>query len=44
MSRGNASEQEVNTIIRSVEDARSSAQGNALAAYGGMLEALANCE
>jgi hypothetical protein len=44
MSRGNASEQDVNAIIRSVEDARSSARGNALAAYDGMLEALADCE
>jgi hypothetical protein len=44
MSRGNASEQDVNAIVRSVDDARSSARGNALAAYDGMLEALANCE
>jgi light-regulated signal transduction histidine kinase (bacteriophytochrome) len=44
MSRGNATEQDVNAIIRSVENARSSAQGNALAAYDGMLEALADCE
>ena len=44
MSRGNASNQDVNAIIRSVEDARSSARGNAVAAYDGMLEGLANCE
>ena len=41
---GNASEQDVNAIVRSVDDARSSARGNALAEYDGMLEALANCE
>lgn len=44
MSRGNATEQDVNAVIRSVQDARSSAKGNALAAYDGMLEGLANCE
>src|SRR4051812_24555081 len=44
MDRGNATPQDINVIIRSVEDARSSAQGNAAAAYDGMLEALANCE
>ena len=44
MSRGNATSQDVNAIVRSVQDARSSARGNALAAYDGMLEALANCD
>ena len=44
IARGNASEQDVNAIVRSVEDARRSATGNALAAYDGMLEALANCD
>jgi hypothetical protein len=44
LSRGNATEQDVNAIIRSVEDARASAKGNAVAAYDGMLEALANCD
>jgi predicted small secreted protein len=44
MSRGNASEQDINAVIRSVEDARSEARGNALAAYDGMLEALADCQ
>ena len=34
-SRGNASEQDVNAIIRNVESARSSAHGNAVAAYDG---------
>ena len=44
MSRGNATSQDVNAIVRSVQDARSSARGNALAAYDGMLEALADCD
>ena len=44
MARGNASNQDVNAVIRSVEDARSSARGNSVAAYDGMLEGLANCE
>ena len=44
MARGNATEQDVNKIVRSIEDARASARGNAVAAYDGMLEALANCD
>jgi len=44
MARGNATTQDVNAIVRSVEDARRSAAGNALAAYDGMLEGLANCD
>ncbi|MGZ6496913.1 MAG: hypothetical protein ACXVD9_12400 [Actinomycetota bacterium] len=44
MARGNATEQDVNAISRSVQDARASARGNAVAAYDGVLEALANCE
>jgi hypothetical protein len=44
LDRGNGSSQDVNAIISSVESARSSAHGNAIAAYDGMLEALANCE
>jgi hypothetical protein len=44
MARGNASNQDVNAVIRSVEDARSSARGNSVAGYDGMLEGLANCE
>jgi len=44
MSRGNATNQDVNAIVRSVQDARASAHGNAAAAYDGMLEALANCD
>jgi len=43
MSRGNATQQDVNKIVRSVEDARASSKGNAVAAYDGMLEALADC-
>jgi hypothetical protein len=44
MSRGNASNQDVNAIVRSVQSARSSATGNTQAAYDGMLEALASCD
>jgi uncharacterized protein YpuA (DUF1002 family) len=43
MARGNATEQDVNKIVRSIEDARASSKGNTVAAYDGMLEALANC-
>jgi hypothetical protein len=44
MARGNATQQDVSKIVQSVEDARSSARGNAVAVYDGMLEALANCD
>jgi hypothetical protein len=44
IARGNATNQDVNAIVRSVEDARHSATGNTLAAYDGILEALANCD
>ena len=44
MARGNATQQDVSKIVRSIEDARSSAKGNTVAAYDGMLEALANCD
>ena len=44
MARGNATSQDVNAIIRSVQEARSSLSGNAEAAYDGLLEGLANCE
>lgn len=44
MARGNAHQQDVNAIVRSVEDARRSARGNAQAAYDGMLEGLAECD
>lgn len=44
LSRGNASNQDINAIVRSVEDARKSATGNSLAAYDGMLEALNDCD
>ena len=43
MARGNATDQDVNAVVRSIEDARKSASGNTLAAYDGMLEALADC-
>jgi hypothetical protein len=44
MARGNATQQDVSKIMRSIEDARASARGNTVAAYDGMLEALANCD
>jgi predicted small secreted protein len=44
MARGNATNQDVNAIVRSIEEARRSLNGNAEAAYDGMLEALANCD
>jgi hypothetical protein len=44
MARGNATQQDVNAIARAVEDARSSVSGNALAAYDGVLEGLAECD
>lgn len=44
LARGHGSSQDVNAIERSVQEARSSAHGNAAAAYDGMLEALADCD
>ena len=44
LSRGNGTSQDINAIQQSIESARSSAHGNAVAAYDGMLEGLANCE
>jgi hypothetical protein len=44
LSNGHGTEQDINAIVRSVEDARKSATGNALAAYDGMLEGLAACD
>jgi hypothetical protein len=44
IARGNATTQDVNKIVRSIEDARASAKGNTVAAYDGMLEGLANCD
>jgi hypothetical protein len=43
MARGNATSQDVNAIIRAVDSARSSANGNAEAAFDGLLEGLENC-
>jgi hypothetical protein len=44
MARGNATQQDVNAIVRAVDEARSSLSGNALAAYDGILEGLAECD
>jgi hypothetical protein len=44
MARGNATQQDVNAVTSSIEQARSGSSGNAEAAYDGMLEALAACD
>jgi hypothetical protein len=44
ISRGNATEQDINAVISSIQDARKGTSGNAQAAYDGVLEALANCD
>ncbi len=44
MARGSARSQDVNVIVRSVQDARSSVRGNTRAVYDGVLEALADCD
>jgi len=44
IARGNATEQDISAVVRSIEDARKSTTGNTLAAYDGILEALANCD
>ena len=44
LARGNATQQDINAIVRAVEEGRSSLSGNALAAYDGILEGLAECD
>lgn len=44
MARGNATDQDVNVIVRSVQDVRSSAHGNTAAAFDGLLEGFARCD
>ena len=44
IARGGASSQDVNAIVRSVEEAKSSMNGNAEAAADGLLEGLAECD
>jgi hypothetical protein len=44
LSNGHGTEQDISAIVSSVQDARRTATGNALAAYDGILEALANCD
>jgi hypothetical protein len=44
MARGNATQQDVNAVVRSVQEASASLNGNQQAAYDGMLEALASCD
>jgi hypothetical protein len=44
IARGAARTQDINVIVRSVQDAQTSVSGNTSAAYDGMLEALASCD
>ena len=44
MARGNATQQDVNAIVRSVDQAKATSSGSAEAVYDGMLEGLANCD
>ena len=44
IARGGASSQDINAITRSVEEAKSSMNGNAEAAADGLLEGLADCD
>ncbi len=44
MARGNATQQDVNAIVRSAEQAKATSSGSAEAVYDGMLEGLANCD
>jgi hypothetical protein len=44
IARGNATDQDVNAIVSSVQEARKGTTGNTQAAYDGMLEALADCD
>ena len=44
LSRGNGTSQDINAIVRSIQQAKGSTNGNAEAAYDGMLEALADCD
>ena len=44
IARGGASSQDINAIVRSTEEAKSTVSGNAEAAYDGLLEGLANCD
>jgi len=44
LARGNASQQDINAVVRSVQEARGSLSANQQAAYDGLLEALASCD
>jgi hypothetical protein len=44
LSNGHGTNQDIEAIVSSVQDARKTAHGNAAAAYDGILEALANCD
>jgi hypothetical protein len=44
IARGGARNQDINAIVRSIQDAQQSVRGNTSAAYDGILEALASCD
>jgi len=44
LSNGHGTQQDISAIVSSIEDARRAAVGNTVAAYDGLLEALANCD
>jgi hypothetical protein len=44
IARGGASNQDINAIVRSTQEAKATVSGNAEAAYDGLLEGLANCD
>jgi hypothetical protein len=44
LARGNGTQNEISAVVRSVQEARASARGNALAAYDGLIEGLAACD
>ena len=44
IARGGASNQDINAIVRSTQEAISTVSGNAEAAYDGLIEGLSNCD
>lgn len=44
IARGGASEQDVNAIVRNIEEVKGEMSGNAEAAYDGLLQGLADCD
>jgi hypothetical protein len=44
IARGGASNQDINAVVRSTQEAISTVSGNAEAAYDGLIEGLSNCD